>query len=234
MSNDSPPKLQPTASSEPELKPRIVVLISGSGSNLQAIIDAVAAKQIDAEISAVISNRPEVKGLERARDASIEAITLDHTEYTSREAFEAELIHLIDGIQPDLIVLAGFMRILTADFTRHYEGRMLNIHPSLLPKYRGLRTHLRAIQEGDTEHGVTVHFVTEELDGGPLVMQAIVPIKPDDNPLVLAERVLAQEHIIYPLAIKWFTEGRLTYRNGRALVDGQPLPATGCQLDSRI
>ncbi|MEH6472151.1 MAG: phosphoribosylglycinamide formyltransferase [Halopseudomonas sp.] len=219
--------------SQTEIKPRIVVLISGSGSNLQAIIDAVNAKQIDADIAAVISNRPDVKGLQRAKDADIEAITLDHTEYTSREAFDAEMIHLIDGIQPDLIVLAGFMRILTADFTRRYEGKMLNIHPSLLPKYRGLRTHLRAIQEGDSEHGVTVHFVTEELDGGPLVIQAIVPIESNDNPLALAERVLTQEHIIYPLAIKWFAEGRLTYNKGRAEMDGQPLPATGCQLDSR-
>ncbi|MFT5721932.1 MAG: phosphoribosylglycinamide formyltransferase-1 [Motiliproteus sp.] len=219
--------------SEPETKPRILVLISGSGSNLQAIIDAVAAEQIDAVISAVISNRPDVQGLQRARDAGIEAICLDHKSYSSREVFEAELIHQIDAIQPDLIVLAGFMRILTPDFTRRYEGRMLNIHPSLLPKYRGLRTHLRAIQEGDSEHGVTVHFVTEELDGGPLVMQAIIAIEPDDNPLALAERVLVQEHIIYPLAIKWFTEGRLTYRNGCALMDGQPLPETGCQLDSR-
>ena len=214
-------------------KPRLVVLISGSGSNLQAIIDAVKAEQIDAEISAVISNKPDVKGLQRAKDAGIEAVTLDHTNYTSREAFDAELIHLIDGFQPDLIVLAGFMRILTADLTRRYEGRMLNIHPSLLPKYRGLKTHLRAIQAGDSEHGVTVHFVTEELDGGPLVIQAIVPIEPDDNPIVLAERVLKQEHIIYPLAVKWFCEGRLTYNNGRAEMDGQPLPPSGCQLDSR-
>ena len=222
------------STSPSEIKPKILVLISGGGSNLQAIIDAVASKQIDAEICAVISNRPEVQGLQRARDAGIEAITLDHSNFSSREVFEAELIHLIDDMQPELIVLAGFMRILTADFTRRYEGRMLNIHPSLLPKYRGLRTHLRAIQDGETEHGVTVHFVTEELDGGPLVIQAIVAIEPDDNPLALAERVLVQEHIIYPLAVKWFTEGRLTYNKGRAEMDGQPLPLTGCQLDSRI
>ncbi|MEH6823739.1 MAG: phosphoribosylglycinamide formyltransferase [Motiliproteus sp.] len=225
---------RPAPPSQAEVKPRIVVLISGSGSNLQAIIDAVTSKQIDAQISAVISNRPDVKGLQRARDAGIEAITLDHTQYSSREAFDAELTHLIDGIQPDLIVLAGFMRILTTDFTRRFEGQMLNIHPSLLPKYRGLRTHLRAIQDGETEHGVTVHFVTEELDGGPLVIQAIVPIEPNDNPLVLAERVQTQEHLIYPLAVKWFTEGRLTYKKGRAEMDGQPLPVTGCQLDSRV
>ncbi|RDE22743.1 phosphoribosylglycinamide formyltransferase [Motiliproteus coralliicola] len=214
-------------------KPQILVLISGGGTNLQAIIDAVKAEQIDAEICAVVSNRPDVKGLQRAKDAGIEAVTLDHTDYTSREAFDAELIHLIDGFQPDLVVLAGFMRILTADFTRRYEGKMLNIHPSLLPKYRGLKTHLRAIQAGDKEHGVTVHFVTEELDGGPLVIQAIVPVLDDDNPISLAERVQQQEHIIYPLAVKWFCEGRLTYNNGQALMDGQPLPSSGCQLDSR-
>lgn len=218
---------------ESEQKPRILVLISGSGSNLQAIIDAVDSKQIAADICAVISNRPDVKGLQRATDAGIEAITIDHTEFGSRELFDAEMIRQIDRQQPDLIVLAGFMRILTSDFTRRYEGKMLNIHPSLLPNYRGLRTHLRAIQAGDEIHGVTIHFVTEELDGGPLVIQAIVPVKPDDNPLSLAERVQEQEHIIYPLAVKWFAEGRLTYNNGQAEMDGQPLPATGCQLDSR-
>ncbi len=230
MSSDS----QASAQTETAPKPKILVLISGSGSNLQAIIDAIDNQQIDAEICAVISNRPDVKGLQRATDAGIEAITIDHTEFASRELFDVEMIRQIDRQQPDLIVLAGFMRILTPDFTRRYEGRMLNIHPSLLPNYRGLRTHLRAIQAGDTEHGVTVHFVTEELDGGPLVIQAIVPIEADDNPISLAERVQVQEHIIYPLAVKWFTEGRLTYNNGRAEMDGQPLPATGCQLDSRI
>ncbi|MEH6652271.1 MAG: phosphoribosylglycinamide formyltransferase [Motiliproteus sp.] len=223
-----------SANSETAPKPKILVLISGSGSNLQAIIDGVKNQQIDANICAVISNRPDVKGLQRATDVGIEAITLDHTEFSSRELFDAEMIRLIDNQQPDLIVLAGFMRILTPEFTRRYEGRMLNIHPSLLPNYRGLRTHLRAIQAGDTEHGVTIHFVTEELDGGPLVIQAIVAIEADDNPISLAERVQAQEHIIYPLAVKWFVEGRLTYNNGQAEMDGQPLPMTGCQLDSRV
>ncbi|WP_210397834.1 phosphoribosylglycinamide formyltransferase [Motiliproteus sediminis] len=210
--------------------PRIAVLISGSGTNLQAIIDAVRERQFEAEICAVISNRPDVKGLERAEAVGIETRVVDHKAFTSRELFDAEMIRVIDGYAPDLVVLAGFMRILTPDFVRRYEGRMLNIHPSLLPKYRGLHTHQRALEAGDSEHGVTVHFVTEELDGGPLAIQAVVPVLNDDDEATLAKRVQAQEHIIYPLAVKWFVEGRLQMINGTACLDGQPLPAEGCQL----
>ncbi len=213
--------------------PQIVVLISGSGSNLQAIIDNIASKEIDANIAAVISNRPGVKGLERAEQAGIATHVLDHKEYESRETFDVAMMRQIDDHQPDLIVLAGFMRILTSDFVRHYEGRMLNIHPSLLPKYRGLHTHQRALDAGDSEHGVTVHFVTEELDGGPLILQAIVPVCDGDSADDLAERVLKQEHIIYPMAIKWFSEGRLSFQNGQVSIDNQPLPGNGLQLDSR-
>ncbi|OMH25880.1 phosphoribosylglycinamide formyltransferase [Motiliproteus sp. MSK22-1] len=213
--------------------PRIVVLISGSGTNLQAVIDSIGSGEMTAEISAVISNRPEAKGLERASSHGIKTHALDHREYDSREAFDVAMMRQIDTYQPDLVVLAGFMRILTPDFVRRYEGRMLNIHPSLLPKYRGLHTHERALEANDALHGVTVHFVTEELDGGPLAIQAIVAIKPDDNADSLAARVQAQEHVIYPLAIKWFTEGRMRLSDGLVVFDGQPLPETGMQLDSR-
>lgn len=199
----------------------IVVLISGSGSNLQALIDACANGTINGRIAAVISNRPGVKGLERAANAGIEAITLDHKQFDGREAFDAALAECIDQFQPDLVVLAGFMRILTPDFTQHYLGKMLNIHPSLLPKYPGLHTHQRALDAGDSEHGVTVHFVTAELDGGPAVIQAKVPVLPSDDAASLAGRVLEQEHIIYPQAVAWFTQGRLQLTDNRALLDGK-------------
>jgi len=210
--------------------PRIVVLISGSGTNLQAIIDGLGSGQFEAQISAVISNRPAVKGLERAQAVGIATRVVDHTQFHSRELFDAEMIRVIDDYNPDLVVLAGFMRILTPDFVRRYAGRMLNIHPSLLPKYRGLHTHQRALDAGEREHGVTVHFVTEELDGGPLAIQAVVPVLDGDDETALAQRVQRQEHIIYPLAVKWFVEGRLQMVNGAACLDGQPLPAQGCRL----
>lgn len=213
--------------------PKIVVLISGSGSNLQAIINSVASGDIEADIAAVISNRPNVKGLERAEKQGIPTHTLDHQDHPSREHFDAALIKQIEEYQPDLIVLAGFMRILTSDFVRRYQGKMLNIHPSLLPKFKGLHTHQRAIDEGDAEHGVSVHFVTDELDGGPVVMQAIVTIEDDDTSETLAARVQKQEHLIYPLAVKWFIEGRLRYEDGVPVLDDTPLPDTGLQLDSR-
>lgn len=214
-------------------KPQIVVLISGSGSNLQAIIDAVGKGDIDADIAAVISNRPDVKGLQRAENHAIPNLCIDHKDYPSRELFDVAMIKKIDEYQPDLVVLAGFMRILTPDFVRRYQGRMLNIHPSLLPKYTGLHTHERVLEAGDTEHGVSVHFVTEELDGGPVVVQAIVPVENDDTPATLAARVQGQEHLIYPLAVKWFIEGRLRFVDGVPLLDETPLPDTGLQLDSR-
>lgn len=206
---------------------RVVVLISGSGSNLQALIDGWQQQQLPIELAAVISNRPGVLGLERAENAGIPAIVLDHTQFPDRLGFDTALMEVIDSYQAGLVVLAGFMRILTAEFTRHYHGRMLNIHPSLLPKYQGLHTHQRALEAGDVEHGVTVHFVTAELDGGPAAIQARVPINPGDDAASLAQRVQQQEHIIYPLAVKWFAEGRLQMKDGRAFLDNEPLPASG-------
>ncbi len=202
---------------------RIVVLISGGGTNLQALIDAQQADQLGGEIVAVISNRPDVQGLERARRADIPAICVDHKAFTSREAFDDELAEQIDTFKPDLVVLAGFMRILTPEFVQHYRGRMLNIHPSLLPKYRGLHTHQRAIEAGDREHGASVHFVTEELDGGSVILQAEIPITTEHTPDTLAADLLRQEHVIYPIAVNWFCHGRLRYHDDRAWLDGQPL-----------
>ena len=211
---------------------RIVVLISGSGSNLQAIAEAAARQEFDGEVVAVISNRPEVLGLQRANDFGIKNQVVDHTEYATREEFDANLIRAIDEHDPDLVVLAGFMRILTPDFVRRYKGRMLNIHPSLLPKYKGLNTHKRAMEAGDKEHGVTVHFVSEDLDGGPNVIQAVVPILDDDDEGTLKARVQVQEHVIYPIAVKWFVEGRISMLKGDAYFDGQELPVSGVRLDS--
>ncbi|MDZ7923512.1 MAG: phosphoribosylglycinamide formyltransferase [Marinagarivorans sp.] len=200
---------------------RIVVLISGGGSNLQAIIDACASGQIDGSIAAVISNRPGVKGLARAAQHGLVTHTLDHKAFESRESFDAALMQLIDEHSPELIILAGFMRILTPAFTQHYLGRMMNIHPSLLPKYPGLHTHQRALEAGDSEHGVTVHFVTAELDGGPVVIQARVAVHADDTEATLAARVLEQEHRIYPQAAEWFCQGRLQLRNNQAWLDNR-------------
>ncbi len=214
--------------------PKIVVLISGSGSNLQAIIDAVNEQAIAGEIAAVISNKPGVKGLQRAEQAGITTAVIDHSKFESREHFDATLLKEIERHQPHLVVLAGFMRILTNDFVRRYTGRMLNIHPSLLPKYPGLSTHQRAIDAGDTEHGVTVHFVTPELDSGPNIIQAKVPVLPQDTAETLAQRVQEQEHVIYPIAVKWFVEGRLQMlQDGSgATLDNEPLPITGLTLES--
>lgn len=205
----------------------VVVLISGSGSNLQALIDSVAHDGNPARIAAVICNRAGAYGLERAKQAGIATELLDHKQFDGREAFDAALIQAIDAHQPDLVVLAGFMRILTPGFVQHYAGRLLNIHPSLLPKHKGLHTHQRAIEAGDSEHGCSVHFVTEELDGGPLVVQAVLPVMADDTAESLAQRVHQQEHQIYPLALRWFAEGRLRLGAQGAMLDGQPLPASG-------
>ncbi|GAB4290081.1 MAG: phosphoribosylglycinamide formyltransferase [Thiohalomonadaceae bacterium] len=200
----------------------IVVLISGSGSNLQAIIDAVQAG-LPAEIRAVISNKAGAYGLERARRAGIPTHVLNHKAFPDRESYDAALAQLIDDSKAELVVLAGFMRILSDGFVRRYEGRLLNIHPSLLPRHRGLDTHSRALAAGDDEHGATVHFVSPELDAGPIILQARVPVQPDDTPESLAARVLQQEHRIYPEAIRWFAAGRLRLENGRALLDGKPI-----------
>ena len=205
----------------------VVVLLSGTGSNLQALIDSDDVKASPANIRAVISNRADAYGLQRAKDAGIDTRVLDHKAFEGREAFDAALIEVIDEFKPQLVVLAGFMRILSADFVRHYQGRLLNIHPSLLPKYKGLHTHQRALEAGDGEHGCSVHCGTEELDGGPLVVQAVIPVESDDSPHSLAQRVHAQEHRIYPLAVRWFAEGRLSLDEQGALLDGQLLAASG-------
>ncbi|MDD1960929.1 MULTISPECIES: phosphoribosylglycinamide formyltransferase [Pseudomonas] len=205
----------------------VVVLLSGSGSNLQALIDSCRSEDSPVRIRAVVSNRADAYGLQRAAAAGIDTAVLDHTGFDGREAFDAALMARIDGFAPDLVVLAGFMRILSGGFVRHYQGRLLNIHPSLLPKYKGLHTHRRALEAGDAEHGCSVHFVTEELDGGPLVVQAVVPVTSDDTAESLAQRVHHQEHQIYPLAVHWFAEGRLRLGEHGALLDGQPLAASG-------
>jgi len=211
---------------------RVVVLISGSGSNLQALIDGVATGDLPIEIAAVISNRPEVLGLTRATQAGIPTLVLDHKGFASREAFDQELARTIDAYNPGLVVLAGFMRILTAEFTQHYLGRMLNIHPSLLPKFQGLHTHQRAIDASESTHGVTVHFVTAELDGGPAIVQAVVPVLAGDDASLLAKRVQRQEHVIYPLAVKWFAQGQLKMLDGKAELNGELLPACGYQIEA--
>ena len=215
--------------------PSIVVLISGSGSNLQAIIDACANNKISGKINAVISNRSDAFGLERAASADIPTHVLNHKEYNSRELYDQSLIQVIDQYQPDVVVLAGFMRILTANFVDHYQGRLINIHPSLLPKYQGLDTHQRAIDAGDKEHGCSVHFVTEELDGGPVILQAKVPVFEEDSADSLAQRVHVQEHQIYPMVVKWMCENRLTMKQESttfsAYLDNSPLPAQGYAND---
>ena len=200
----------------------VVVLISGGGTNLQALIDAAAAGQPFA-IAGVVSNRPDAFGLTRAARAGIRTAIVDHTCYPDRESFEVALADCVDRFAPQLVCLAGFMRILTPAFVSHYRGRMLNIHPSLLPRYRGLHTHQRAIDAGDAEHGATVHFVTEELDGGPRIVRARVTVRPGDTADVLAARVLAREHRIYPLAVRWFAEGRLRLDPAGAELDGRLL-----------
>ena len=202
----------------------VVVLISGRGSNLNAIIDAQNAGELPIEIRAVISNRPDAGGLQRPALAGIRTIVIDHACHNNRTAFERALRMTIDAFQPALVVLAGFMRILSPAFVQHYQGRMLNIHPSLLPEFPGLNTHQRALEAGCREHGASVHFVTEETDGGPVALQVRVPVHDDDTAESLARRVLEQEHRIYPLAIRWFAEQRLALdRNGRILFDGKPL-----------
>ncbi len=204
----------------------VVVLISGSGSNLQALIDSQSDSN-PARIGAVISNRADAYGLQRAQAAGIPTQVLSHREFANREAFDTALMAAIDAFQPDLVVLAGFMRILTPGFVRHYQGRLLNIHPSLLPRHKGLDTHNRAVAAGDTEHGCSVHFVTEELDGGPVAIQAAIPIRADESVAQLTDRVHVEEHRIYPLAVRWFAEGRLRLGEQGAMLDGEKLPASG-------
>lgn len=192
------------------------MLLSGRGSNFQAIVEA----KLPIEIVAVISNRPQAAGLVFAREHGLKTVALDHTLHAEREAFDAQLADEIERHQPDLVVLAGYMRILSPAFINRFESRLLNIHPSLLPMFPGLKTHERALAEGVKIHGCTVHFVTAQLDHGPIVIQAAVPVRADDTAHTLATRVLAQEHQIYPQAIRWFAEGRLVNNGGRVNLKG--------------
>lgn len=197
---------------------RVVVLLSGRGSNLQAIAEA----QLPIDIVAVIGNRPQAAGLAYAREHGLTTVVLDHVAHPDRAAFDVLLADEVARHQPDLVVLAGYMRILSPAFIARFEGRLLNIHPSLLPAFPGLKTHERALAEGVKIHGCTVHFVTAELDHGPIVIQAAVPVRADDTADVLAARVLEQEHRIYPQAIRWFAEGRLLNQHGRVNLKGDP------------
>jgi phosphoribosylglycinamide formyltransferase-1 len=205
-------------------KLRVVVLISGGGTNLQALIDAHGSDH-PFEIVAVISNRQGAQGLRRAVSAGITTAVIDHTEFSDRAGFDAALAAAIDAQHPGLVVLAGFMRILTEAFTSRYAGRMINIHPSLLPSFQGLHTHRRALEAGVREHGASVHFVTAELDGGPVIAQARVRVRDDDDEQVLAARVLKREHELLPQVVNWFAEDRLAMRDGRVWFDGNMIDA---------
>jgi phosphoribosylglycinamide formyltransferase-1 len=188
---------------------KLVILISGRGSNMEAIVRACSDEGWPAQVAAVIANRPDAAGLAFAASHGIATVVVDHREFPERASFDAALAREIDGFAPDLVVLAGFMRVLTAGFVDRYAGRMLNVHPSLLPSFPGLKTHQQALDAGVRLHGASVHFVTSQLDHGPIVAQAAVPVETGDTPAMLAERVLATEHIIYPRAVRWFVEGRL-------------------------
>lgn len=201
----------------------VVILISGRGSNMRSIVEA----GLGANVRAVISNRPDAGGLAYARERGIATAVVDHTQHPDRAAFDHALAQEIDRHAPDLVVLAGFMRILTPGFVEHYAGRMINIHPSLLPAFTGLHTHRRAIEAGCRIAGVTVHFVTGELDGGPIIAQTAVPVLAGDDEATLAARVLAQEHLLYPRVVRWFLEGRLTLQHGRAVLRDEATPAAG-------
>ena len=205
----------------------LAVLISGFGSNLQAIIDAIAADELAARVNCVISDRPEARGLLRARRAGLPSRVVRPSDYGDRAAFDAALARVIDDYGVALIVLAGFMRILGADFISRYEGRIINIHPSLLPKYPGLDTHRRALENADTNHGASVHFVTGELDAGPVIIRESLQIDKHDTEDTLRERVHRLEHRILPRAIDWYLQGRLTVSGGEVLLDGRRQPDQG-------
>ena len=201
----------------------LVVLISGRGSNLKAILNAIGRDELPARVNAVISSKSDAAGLEFARQAHIDTLALDAADYPDKQDYDRALQGLIDKFEPDLVVLAGFMRILTPAFVRHYHNRLINIHPSLLPEFRGLNTHQRAIDKGIREHGASVHFVTEELDGGPVIVQVRIPVLPGDDAASLSARVLKQEHSLYALAIRWLAEGRVRWEGEQLLFDGQPM-----------
>ena len=200
-------------------KPRVAVLISGRGSNMMSLIEAASAPGYPVEIAVVVSNRPDAHGLARAQAANIPTRTVDHKAYADRASFDAALDAVLEDEQVDLVCLAGFMRLLTAEFTRKWFGRMINIHPALLPSLKGLHTHERALEEGVRIHGCTVHFVTPEMDVGPIIMQAAVPVLDGDTPETLGARVLVQEHLIYPAALRLVAEGRATLQDGRVVLD---------------
>ncbi len=202
---------------------KLAVLISGSGSNLQALIDAAFSSTAPFSVVGVISDQPDAYGLTRAAAAGIPTTVVTRASVASRAAFDAALADAVDALQPDLVILAGFMRIIGGRLIDDYAGRMLNIHPALLPKYKGLHTHQRCLDNGDPTHGSTVHFVTAELDGGPPVVQAVLNVSSQDNSASLAKRVLSLEHVIFPLATSWFAEGRLRLVDGQALLDGKVL-----------
>ena len=204
-------------------KASLVVLISGSGSNLLAIIDAIKNNQLNAEIKAVISNRATASGLEHASRENISTHVVDHKQYPSRELFDQAMMQIIEPVKPELVVLAGFMRILSKDFIAKYQHRLINIHPSLLPKYKGLNTHQLAIDNKDEIHGASVHYVNFELDSGPVVIQAEVPVLTTDTAETLAARVLQQEHKIYPMAIQLHVSGRVRFDNEQLKFDNRPL-----------
>jgi phosphoribosylglycinamide formyltransferase-1 len=212
----------------------LVILISGRGSNMQAILDEAAAGRLPVEVRAVISNEPDAAGLERARAAGVATRVVCHRDFPTRAAFEEALAAAIDACAPDLVALAGFMRVLSPEFVARYAGRMLNIHPALLPQFPGLHTHERALKAGVEEHGASVHFVTPEVDAGPVIIQAAVPVLPGDTPERLAARVLKEEHRIYPQAIRWYAEGRLTIKDGRVLLDGAVRPEQGLVLPPAV
>jgi phosphoribosylglycinamide formyltransferase-1 len=199
---------------------RLVVLASGNGSNLQAILDACDHNM---QVVGVLSNKPASFCLSRAQQHNIQTAVIEHSHYPEREHFDAAMREVIDAWQPDLVVLAGFMRILTPAFVDHYANRLINIHPSLLPKYKGLHTHQRALDSGDHEHGCSVHLVNAELDGGPVLAQMVVPVLPQDSAETLAQRVHKAEHLIYPAVISWFVHQRLQLNNGQICLDGEPL-----------
>jgi len=208
----------------------VIVLISGKGSNLQAIIDEVRAGRLQVSICAVISDRPNAYGLTRAAEAGIPIHVIDYTRYRERADFDAALQRQIDAYRPDLIVLAGFMRILSREFVEHYQGRMINIHPSLLPRYQGLHTHRRILEAGEKQHGASVHYVTPELDSGPVILRARVPVLDNDTVETLQQRVHAVEHQIYPAAIRRIATGQLSFRNNQVYYRDEPLTDEMCEF----
>lgn len=205
----------------------IVILISGRGSNMHAVVEQTKSGEIPASVSAVISNNAAAEGLAIAKSDGVPIDVVPHRDFPSRQDFDAALTRSIDRYAPKLVVLAGFMRILTDGFIEHYHGRLINIHPSLLPAFPGLNTHQRAIEANATQHGASVHFVTTDIDAGPIIIQAKVPVAPTDTPESLSERVLLEEHRILPIAVKWFVEGRLSVQNGRVFLDGSINSAQG-------